>query len=581
MNIYTVTIFISILAYVALGNYAGRKVKNVEDYFVVGRQAPTLLIVGTLVASFLSTNTFLGDAGFTYGFNAARILLPGLFLVGYIYGALYFGRYLRRSRALTVAEYFSKRFDSQRVQIVAGITVVVGIGFYLIAVTQGVALILSNLTMLSYSQALVLAWASYTSFTLYSGSRGVVITDTVMFLLFSMVSVLAMYSIVETHGGWLTAFDGLAHLESKPNLMAWYGMSGPGQRWETPADFLIWFLIISVAWSFVTAVSPWQSSRYLMAKNEHVVLRSAAVAAISIAVIQTVVFAAASVVNLSNDAIEPREQVLVWASTNIVTPMVGALVLAGLVAAGLSSASTFLSLVGFNMSNDIFHLKSTKDKDKLKFSRQMMLVVGVIALVVCLSIDQHIFWLTYFAGTLFASAWGPVALMSVWSDRITASAAFWGITSGFLGNTIPKLLSTMGLVELPVYLDPILIGGVISLIVVLAVSNKTSVTEKERQYRLSLLNTPAEELDTGEAKKTLWYAYALAVFGVAMSVIMLLYYVAPYQRSLHNSGKDFDFDWFSGEALFAYSWAFIFVILARLMYRVVFKSYLAEDRSSA
>ena len=575
MNIYTVTIFISILAYIAVGNYAGRKVKDIEDYFVVGRQAPTLLIVGTLVASFLSTNTFLGDAGFTYGFNSARILIPGLFLVGYIYGALYFGRYLRRSRAITVAEYFSRRFDSRRVQVVAGITVVVGIGFYLIAVTQGVALILSNLTALSYTQALILAWASYTSFTLYSGSRGVVITDTMMFLLFSLVSFMAMFSIFETHGGWLAAFDGLMHIESKPNLMAWYGMSGPGQRWETPADFLIWFLIISVAWSFVTAVSPWQSSRYLMAKNEHVVLRSAAVAAISIAVIQTVVFAAASTVNLSNAAIEPREQVLIWASTNLLTPMIGALVLAGLVAAGLSSASTFLSLVGFNMSNDIFHLKSTRNRDKLKFSRQMMLLVSVIALAVCLSIDQHIFWLTYFAGTLFASAWGPVALMSVWSDRITASAAFWGIVSGFLGNTIPKLLSTLGLIELPVYLDPILLGGVISLVVVLAISHKTTVTEKERRYRLSLLDIPGEEMDKGEAKKTLWFAYSLAVFGVVMSIVMMLYYVAPYQRGLLIAGEDLNFDWFSGEALFAYSWAFIFVFLAWLMHRVVYKSYLA------
>jgi Na+/proline symporter len=578
MNIYTITILISILAYIAVGNYAGRKVKNLEDYFVVGRQAPTLLIVGTLVASFLSTNTFLGDAGFTYGFNSARILLPGLFLTGYIYGAIYFGRYLRRSRAITVAAYFSDRFDSRRVQVVAGVTVVVGIGFYLIAVTQGVALILSNLTALSYTQSLILAWASYTSFTLYSGSRGVVITDTMMFVLFSLVSFLAMFSIFETHGGWLAAFDGLMHLESKPNLMAWYGMSGPGQKWETPADFLIWFLIISVAWSFVTAVSPWQSSRYLMAKNEHVVLRSAIVAVISIAVIQTVVFAAASTVNLSNAAIDPREEVLIWASTNILTPMVGALVLSGLVAAGLSSASTFLSLTGFNLSNDILQLKSVEDKARLKFSRQMMLVVSVIALAICLSIDQHIFWLTYFAGTLFASAWGPVALMSVWSDRITASAAFWGITSGFLGNTIPKVLSVMGLIELPAYLDPILIGGVISLVVVLAVSRKTIVTENERRYRLSLLNIPAEELDASEAKKTLWYASALAVFGIVMSVGMLLFYVTPYQRALSVTGEDFNFDWFSGEALFAYAWAVIFVFLAWLMYRAVYRGYLVGGK---
>ncbi len=580
MNIYTITILISILAYIAVGNYAGRKVKNLEDYFVVGRQAPTLLIVGTLVASFLSTNTFLGDAGFTYGFNSGRIVMPGLFLAGYIYGAVYFGRYLRRSRSLTVAAFFSDRFDSRRVQVVAGITVVIGIGCYLIAVTQGVALILSNLTALSYTQALILAWASYTSFTLYSGSRGVVITDTMMFLLFSLVSFMAMVSILDTHGGWLAAFDSLIHLEARPNLMAWHGMSGPGQRWETPTEFLIWFLIISVGWSFVTAVSPWQSSRYLMAKNEHVVLRSAAVAVISIAVIQTVVFAAASTVNLSNAEIDPWEEVLVWASTNMLTPVVGALVLSGLVAAGLSSASTFLSLVGFNMSNDIFHLESGEEKARLKFSRQMMLLASVVALAVCLTIDQHIFWLTYFAGTLFASAWGPVALMSVWSDRITASAAFWGITSGFLGNTIPKILSVMGLIELPAFFDPILVGGVISLVVVLVVSRMTTVTEKERRYRLSLLDTPAEELDASEAKRTLWYASALAVFGVLMTAGMLLYYVVPYQKALSVKGEDFTFSWFSGEALFAYSWAVMFVILAWLMFRAVYRGYLAAAAGS-
>jgi hypothetical protein len=112
--------------------------------------------------------------------------------------------------------------------------------------------------------------------------------------------------------------------------------------------------------------------------------------------------------------------------------------------------------------------------------------------------------------------------------------------------------------------------------VVLGVSRKTTVTENERRYRLSLLEIPAEELDTGEAKKTLWYAYALAIFGVVMTIAMLRFYVAPYQRAISEAGKDFIFDWFSGEALFAYSWAIIFVFLAWLMYRVVSRAYLAK-----
>ena len=576
MNVYTITILISVLAYVVVGNFVGRKVKGLEDYFVVSRQAPVLLIVGTLVASFLSSNTFMGQAGFNYDKNAALVLAPGILLCGYIYGALYFGRYLRRSRALTVAEYFAKRFNSRRVQIVAGITVIVGIGFYLIAVSQAVALIISNLTPLTYNQALIVAWASYTSFTLYAGSRGVVITDTMMFMLFSVVTLLAMVAIFNVHGGWFAAMDGLVHLEGKEDLMAWHGITGPDLQFQTPADFLIWFIIIMIAWSFVTAISPWQSSRYLMAKNEQVVLRSACAAAICIGVIQAMVYAAAPVVNLSNAAIEPRDEVLVWAALNLMPPLVGALLLAGLVAAALSSASTFLSLIGFNLSHDFLHERGKDDRAKLKFSRQMMLVSGLLILVASLSLEQNIFWFTYFAGTLFASAWGPVAIMSVWSSRITASAAFWGITCGFLGNSIPKLLVSLDVIKLPVYLDPIVIGAVISLVVVLMVSSKTTVTEAERSYRLSMLETPKEELNIQEAKITMRYASAVGVFGIAMTLIMLIFYVSPYQKALAPAGVDYSFDWFSGEAIFAFAWAVLFVFIGWLMHRGVRKDYVSK-----
>lgn len=76
MTIYTITILLSLLAYVVVGNYAGRKVKGLEDYFVAGRRAPVFLIVGTLVASYLSSNIYIGQAGFNYKGN------PGIILIG-------------------------------------------------------------------------------------------------------------------------------------------------------------------------------------------------------------------------------------------------------------------------------------------------------------------------------------------------------------------------------------------------------------------------------------------------------------------------------------------------------------------
>ncbi len=574
MNIYSAAILISIVVYIAVGTYAGRKVKDVEAYIVVGRQAPTLLIVGTLVASYLSTATFLGETGFAYGVNAgAWILWPSISATGYVYGAVFFGRYLRRSRSLTVAEYFGRRFNSRRVQLVAGVTVIVGIGCYLVAVTHGSAIVLSKLTELTYTQSIFVVWVSYTSFTMYSGSRGVVITDTLMFLLFTTVSVLALYTILDTHGGWLTALDELVRLDTKAGLMAWHGIVGPGHEWATPADFLIWLITVAIAWSLVTAISPWQTSRYLMAKNEHVVMRSACFAAISVVAIQILLYAAAVTINLSKSDIEPHQEAMIWAAMNLMPPLLGAVVLAGIVAAALSSATTFLSIVGFNVSNDIVQRTKEDDASALRFSRRTMLLVSTIALIVSLIFEPQIFWLTYFAGTLFASAWGPVAIMSVWSKRITADAAFWGIAIGFFGNIIPKILSSSGIIDLPSYLDPILIGAAASLLAVLWVSHRTIVSDEEHEFRMALHTTPSEDISDRETRKTLRVAYSIGLFGVILTLFLFVFYVMPYQAATSGASINAGFDWFSVESIFAYGWTFLFLACAWLMYWGVSRSY--------
>ena len=96
MNVYLIGIIISIIIYMAVGNFAGKKVKNVNDYYVSGRNATTLLIAGTLFASMVSTNGFLGDTAWIYDGNwGIAILLNGLNVAGYVIGPLVFGRYLR------------------------------------------------------------------------------------------------------------------------------------------------------------------------------------------------------------------------------------------------------------------------------------------------------------------------------------------------------------------------------------------------------------------------------------------------------------------------------------------------------
>ncbi|NQY33628.1 MAG: sodium:solute symporter family protein [Alteromonadaceae bacterium] len=574
MDIYSTCILLSILVYLCVGSYAGRKVKHLEDYFVVGRNAPTLLIVGTLVASVLSTNAFLGETGFSYASQGgAYILWPAIWVSGYIYGAIYFGRYLRRSEALTLAAFFGHRFNSRSVQAAAGVTIVLGLGGYLLAVTQGSAVILSQLTPLTYDQGLFVSWLCYTIFTLYAGSRGVVITDTIMFLLFTIMSFVALYYIVDVHGGWVASLTELVHLESKPELMSWHGVIGPDTEWKTPGDYFIWSIITGVAWSLVSAVSPWQSSRYLMAKSEHVVIRSACIAAIVIAVSNLALFAAATVVNLSKDDIFPHEETMIWAAMNMMPSIMGAMLLAGVMAAALSSATTFLSLVGFSVSNDILPQQQRDEKSELRFSRIVMLIVGVVTLLISFFFPPNLFWLVYYVGTVFASSWGPVAFMSIWSKTITARGAFWGITSGFGSNVILRLCDSMGWIELPSYLNPILVGGVLSYIVIVLVSRFDNVSNIERSRRFELHQIPDKENCKKQAKRTQMAAIAVILFGIILSVLQLVYYVYPYQSATGTLAADNQINWFHIETFLALCWAGIFVPFGILTYKVIGRSY--------
>jgi len=420
---------------------------------------------------------------------------------------------------------------------------------------------------------------SYTLYTLYSGSHGVVITDTLMFFLFTIMSFVALFYIVDTHDGWLATLDGLTRLEEKPDLMTWHGLVGPGTEWKTPADYAIWSVIVGVAWSLVAAVSPWQSSRYLMAKNEHVVIRSACIAAVTIAASNLALFAAATAVNLSKTDIFPHEETMVWAAKNMMPSAVGALLLAGVMAAALSSATTFLSLVGFSVSHDIIPQTRGDDSAMLRASRLTMLAVGAVTLIISLFMPPNIFWLIYYVGTVFASSWGPVAFMSVWSDRITARAAYWGIITGFAGNVIPRVLDSLQWIDLPSYSNPILIGGVMSMVVVVWVSRLGQVTDIERERRLELHRLPPEDRDAGQVRMTQRVALGVSVFGVLMSVLLLVYYVRPYQAASGTLRGGDALDWLAGESLLSLSWALLFVPCGIAAYRMIGRAYASPSEN--
>jgi sodium/pantothenate symporter len=268
-----------------------------------------------------------------------------------------------------------------------------------------------------------------------------------------------------------------------------------------------------------------------MAKDEHVVIRSACGASIAMFLLYLINSYAAAAVNLSNPSIDPPESVMIWVAMNLMPTVLGALLVCGILAAGLSSASTFLSLIGFSSTNDIFKHDNHADR-QLTSTRYTIIFVGVAVVLLCLILPSNIFWITYFAGPVFASSWGVVAFMSVWSKNITESGAFWGMLSGFFGNITANLIQVFGDIKLPVYLDPILVGSAISLFTVIMISSLGQVKPASEAFRKKLHQMPENINNKAEIARTLLWPKAMIVLGILVMVLMVNFYAIPYDRSV-------------------------------------------------
>jgi sodium/pantothenate symporter len=390
-----------------------------------------------------------------------------------------------------------------------------------------------------------------------------------MFLVFMAATVVFVVYIVDGLGGIGAAITDMARLESKAGIASWTGIVGEGTDWPTPLDYVIWAVVMDIAWALVYAVSPWQASRHLMARDEHVVLRAAILACFCVIFLQMLVYGVAGLMNLAKVDITPSETVLIWAAKTMVPELLGAFLLAGIVAAALSSASTFLSLVGFSVSND---MGSKPLALSVSATRKIMLITSLIALVCCYFFPPNLFWFMLFIGTVFASSWGPVGLMSIWSKRITADAAFWGMVSGFFMNVIPAAIDHLGIYHMPEYF-PAAIGIVFSTAVICVVSAFGKVSREEKIYRMRLHRPPQSDIDRAKTMKTLLAPLGLVVYGIAMPLLLLKYYVIPYQIGTGEILSDGRVNWNTAEALIALSAFALHVPLALIAMKLIWSRY--------
>ena len=477
-------IFFAILAlYVIVGVVIARRVKDSDDFLVMGERGSTVMIVGTLSATYLSAVTLLGVAGISYAEGPLVLATTGSFgaWVGTLLAVIYVGRKLKALGWRTLPDFFRKRFNNRMVTTLATLIMIVGLLGYGVIQLIGAGLVLGEITGISFPVIIMVFVLVLLVFAALGGMYGVVVTDTLMF--FTMLAVAAVIS------PWIIAqvgfFDLRALSESLPGYWTVAGTLGRPLSF-TVSQFLVWVLFFTCTPALV--------SREFPAKNDFVLLKAAGIGVCLVSFMQIPVFLAASAMQVLQPGIEPADRVMVVAFLEHVPALLGGVGLAALMAAIMSTASTLFVLAGFGLSRDLYeNLKSDdiSEKHRMTVSRLAQVVIGLVVAVIAIARPAAIYWISIYAGAIFAVGWLPTVVAGLEWKRMNHKAALVSMSIGVTSFISLSEFVKRQIISLPSFLDPLMVSFALAAISLLVVGLLTQPNASETKYFQEIRSTSA------------------------------------------------------------------------------------------
>ena len=146
--------------------------------------------------------------------------------------------------------------------------------------------------------------------------------------------------------------------------------------------------------------------------------------------------------------IDPDQSMPILAS-ELLHPVIAGLFISGAVAAMMSTADSQLLVSASAITEDFFHQflnKDISDKNLVKLSRFMIIILGIIAYCIALYSEikgKNIFGVVSYAWSGLGSAFGPVLVMTLWWEKTSRIGVISGLVTGFLTTilwaNIPEL----------------------------------------------------------------------------------------------------------------------------------------------
>ncbi len=505
------TMIFYMLVVIAIGlYYAKRANKSSEDYFLGGRSLGPWVTAMSAEASDMSGWLLMGLPGVAYwcgladAFWTAFGLMLGTYLNWLIVSKRLRRYSIRAGNSITLPEFFSNRFRENKKVICSLSALFILIFFTVYAASCFVTCgkLFSTLFGAPYLWMMILGAVFVLLYTILGGFLAESASDFMQgIVMFFALTAVVVIGVVKA-GGIGNIIENARQI---PGFFDFFGLANPTVNadgvQETVGEVALFgkalpYGMLSVcsmlAWGLGYFGMPQVLLRFMAIRKESELKTSRRIAMIWV----TISLAVAVFIGIIGRYLFPVTHLTKSGAENIFItmsqeflgsiswfgPILAGLVMAGILAATISSSDSYLLIAASAFAKNIYQgiaKKDATDKQVMNMSRIALLIIAVVAGFIASDEDSVIFTIVSFAWAGFGATFGPLMIFSLFWKRINRAGAIAGMVSGAAMVFIWKLvISKLGSVFAIYELLP---AFIISSIFIVVVSLLTAPPSKEIQ----------------------------------------------------------------------------------------------------
>ncbi len=448
--------------------YYKKSQKSSENYFLGGRSLGPWVAAMSAEASDMSGWLLMGLPGVAYWCGLADAFWTALGLaIGTYVNWLLVAKRLRNysqlaNNSITIPDFFSNRFKEKK-KVILGIAAVFILIFFTVYASScfvTVGKLFHTLFGFDYHVTLILGAVFVVAYTLIGGFLAESVSD-FMQAIVMMLALVAMIVIGVVNAGGFGAvienaqnIDGFLSLGEIANPI----VNGNGEQvvqggaalFGSAGNYSVLNMISMLAWGLGYFGVPQVLLRFMAIRKSSEIKRSRIIATVwcvislAAAVLIGIIGRTLLPVDQALNSASKAESVIIVMSTKYLPLIVAGLIMAGILAATISSSDSYLLIASSSVSVNIYKRIIKKDnaseKQVMWLSRITLVVIALVGVIIAWKKDSVIFTLVSFAWAGFGATFGPLMLFSLFWKRTTRAGAIAGMFAGGITVFVWKLV---------------------------------------------------------------------------------------------------------------------------------------------